>query len=990
MTPEQYERVEQLFHEALATAPERRRSFIDQACNGKDDLRAELFSLLAAHEHRAALTEKPLDDIAAAYLAGRGSDVASAAAPLAAHTRLDRYEIRSLLGKGGMGEVYLAEDMRLHRKVALKILPSAMAANQDRMRRFEQEATSAAALNHPHIAHIYEIGESEGTHFIALEYVEGETLRDRIHSHQTSLKDLLKSLIQVAQGLTKAHEAGIVHRDLKPDNIMITLDGYAKILDFGLAKLIGTSEPASATTSGAAATAQHSLAGMVMGTAGYMSPEQSQGKVDEIDHRSDIFSFGCILFEAATGKRPFADESVISSLRKVANEAAPPIKDLNPTAPPALDQIVQRCLAKDPRRRYQNIRDVAVALEEVRQGMTAAGAQDSNQLSSGLEVAGRQTDGRAARFTSSAEYIVHRVTQNKTRAIIAAALVTIVIATLVWILSRSGRGNLKTTRPVVLKRLTPDIYAQGPALSPHGEYLAYVKLEKGLSSIWLRDMASDNTVQTMPPSAEGYGGLQFSPDGKQIYYLTSRPGFPNNAIARVPLFGGPAEYVATDSISPFAFSPHGDQIAFVRYPSLVIASTEGKGERDLLNLTGSNQGFVAWGSQLSWSPDGTKIAICGESDERGKHRAELLEVSVSDGTRRILPTPDWNAIDDAIWLADGASLLVTAREKEGEPYQIWRVQYPGGESTRVTNDTNGYDDLSLTADSHTLVARQTFSHQNVWLASLPDSKNAQQLTFSNVAADGYSGLAFAPDGSIIFTSPRTGNVDLWRMDGDGSNQQRITEDAGNFNGNPRVTPDGRYIVFVSTRSGIKQIWRMDADGKNPMRLTDSLNGEDLPYLSPDGQWIYFMKFDDRKPVVLKVSINGGSPELVFGDIDTFDAIPSPDGRLFACGVYIKNSDKPWKIAIMSSAGGRPIKLLDTPAYRGIKRWSQDSKSLIYFKGGTGELWQQPIDGSPPTKLYTLSNERLYNFSISPDFKKIIYSLGNEYSEAVLLSNFSQE
>src|SRR5687768_4513499 len=236
MTPQQYEYLTELFHAVLEIAPDKRAAFLDQVSDGDVDLRRELESLLVAHE-QGAFTDTPPDDIAAGYLAQQG-DSSAGVPSLAPNTQIDRYQIRSLLGKGGMGEVYLAEDLRLHRKVALKILPAAVAANQDRMRRFELEATAAAALNHPHIAHIYEIGESDNTHFIAIEHIDGDTLRDKIHRDKVPLHKLVKYLTQVADGLTKAHAAGIVHRDLKPDNIMITRDDYAKILDFGLAKLI--------------------------------------------------------------------------------------------------------------------------------------------------------------------------------------------------------------------------------------------------------------------------------------------------------------------------------------------------------------------------------------------------------------------------------------------------------------------------------------------------------------------------------------------------------------------------------------------------------------------------------------------------------------------------------------------------------------------------------------------------------------------------------
>src|SRR6266581_4018436 len=303
---------------------------------------------------------------------------------LAAGTKLGRYEIRSQIGEGGMGEVYLAEDTRLHRKVALKILPTELAANKDRMRRFEQEAQAAAALNHPNIAHIYEIGEGRGSsptlkegssgalsenvvHFIAMEFVDGVTLREEIHQEKTELRVLLKHLLQVAEGLGKAHASGIVHRDLKPDNIMITRDGHAKILDFGLAKLVETAAPGLGQDEGGEAPTavmpQHSAPGAIMGTVGYMSPEQAQAKT--VDQRSDIFSFGCILYEATAGCKPFAGDSIVDTLHKIIHEPAPAITDFNPSASPELQRVIRKCLAKEPAKRYQTIRDTANDLEEL-------------------------------------------------------------------------------------------------------------------------------------------------------------------------------------------------------------------------------------------------------------------------------------------------------------------------------------------------------------------------------------------------------------------------------------------------------------------------------------------------------------------------------------------------------------------------------------------------------------------------------------------------
>jgi serine/threonine-protein kinase len=353
-------------------------------------------------------------------------------------TRLNHYEIISRIGAGGMGEVYLAQDTKLDRRVALKILPADVASNHDRMERFIREAKSAAALNHPHIAQIHEIGEHEGTHFIVMEFVDGVTLRETIHREGTELKKLLRFLQQVAEGLSKAHAAGIVHRDLKPDNIMITRDGFAKVLDFGLAKLVesGTALVQSADSNAPTEVMQqHSVPGMVLGTAGYMSPEQAQGKSQDIDQRSDIFSFGCILFEAVTGQRAFAGHDPIDTLNKVIREPVPPISDFRPNAPNHLQRIVRRCLAKDREDRYQTIKDVAIELRELRRELEASGvdttappARSETTKEPGAETksSGAQTGSAAGAITapvSSAEYIVTGIKKHKLAAAIVAVLV---------------------------------------------------------------------------------------------------------------------------------------------------------------------------------------------------------------------------------------------------------------------------------------------------------------------------------------------------------------------------------------------------------------------------------------------------------------------------------------------------------------------------------------------------------------------------------------
>jgi eukaryotic-like serine/threonine-protein kinase len=362
---------------------------------------------------------------------------------------ISHYSILKKLGAGGMGEVYLAQDARLDRKVALKLLLAEFVSNEDRLRRFVQEAKAAAALSHPNIAHIYEVGEADGTHFIAMEYVDGDTLTTIIRRDVFPLSTLLKYLSQVAEGLAKAHTAGIVHRDLKPDNIMVTRDGYAKILDFGIAKLVET--PGLHTTPGEVLTEEEtaplpvpplSATGTVIGTVGYMSPEQAQGTM--VDQRSDIFSFGCILFEAATRRRAFEGDSAIDILHKIIYATTPSITDLNPSAPIDLQRIIRRCLAKDPEKRYQTIRDVANELEDLRREI-------DSELEAGLTIAPQTTpltggnlqqtkigqteakgSGSQTHSPSSAEYLVNEIKRHKLAAILSLLAVAIAVVGLTF------------------------------------------------------------------------------------------------------------------------------------------------------------------------------------------------------------------------------------------------------------------------------------------------------------------------------------------------------------------------------------------------------------------------------------------------------------------------------------------------------------------------------------------------------------------------------
>lgn len=653
------------------------------------------------------------------------------ASPLLLGTRLDRYEIISLLGAGGMGEVYLAEDTRLHRRVALKILPTEVASHSDRMRRFIQEATAAASLNHPNIAHIYETGEGEPKppggsaeqqgrlpgallHFIAMEFVDGQTLRQKIHQEHTDLRKLLRYLQQVAEGLAKAHAAGVVHRDLKPDNIMITSDGHPKILDFGLVKLIEPTHPTTASdpASSEVATAvmqQHSTPGTVIGTVGYMSPEQAQGKTTEIDHRSDIFSFGCILFEAVTGHKPFAGESVIKALHMVVYEPAPPIKDFNPSAPAELQRIVRRCLAKDPEERYQSIKDVAIELKEVRHEMVGTAGMDTTvppsvpsssvaplSTQSGPHTGAQTVPGNVNTqpSQSSAEYLVSGIKQHRTAAIAAALLLLVGAVGAVGWYEFGGKTKVEPFRSIKFTRLTNGgrvgnaVMDGSTSISPDGKYVVFSLNEAGKISLWVRQISTNSNVQIVPPADGANGGTSISRDGEFVYYRWIDEADPDGAIYQVPILGGTPRKILSGAAGPVSFSPDGQRFAFIRSlaghtsDALVVANVDGSGERTLVTR-GGNDWFI--GAGPSWSPDGKTIACAAGSDTGGSHMT-VIGVEPDSGATRPLTQHKWlGDVYRVFWMGDGGGLIALAQTEFQTlgGTQLWFISYPGGEARRI-------------------------------------------------------------------------------------------------------------------------------------------------------------------------------------------------------------------------------------------------------------------------------------------------------------------
>ncbi|HVF46464.1 MAG TPA: protein kinase, partial [Pyrinomonadaceae bacterium] len=802
---------------------------------------------------------------------------------LARGTILGRYEIERSLGVGGMGEVYLALDTSLNRRVAIKLLPAEFSQNPDRLGRFKQEALAVADINHPNIAHIYEIGEAESGRFIAMEYVDGVTLTDKIHREKASLKKSLKYLGHAADALAKAHATGIVHRDLKPDNIMVTRDDHTKVLDFGLAKLLdankasGPGKTASQETVTAILEQPLSAPGMIMGTVGYMSPEQAQGRIGEIDHRSDIFSFGCILFEAATGKRAFEGSDQLDTLHKIVHAPTPQVSDHEPHAPADLQRILRRCLAKDPEERFQSIKDVAIELRELRDELgersihRSAASDFAASRSTVSETHNSATDvGRnlstaevsgSSRNPSSAEFVIGSIKSHKTvTALLVSVLVVAGLAAVYGAYRFFGLGeNRAAPSAMKVTRLTSTGKVTRATISPDGRYAAHVVEDSSGRSVWVRQIATGSDINIAAASRDQYGGLAFSNDGNYVYYIRSEGAGAKGTVFQVPSLGGVSKKLIGGSDSSITLSPDGKQMAFYRFAhdqgkaELVIAKTDGTGERTLA----TRREPAGFDNGIAWSPDG-KVIACAGYEGGASDSVKLVTVSVDDGSIRDIDPKLYGSISQITWIGDGKSLLISAADRiSGYFYQIFEIPFSGGPGRRVTNDLSNYSDISVTADGKTLLTVQGDWTSNLWIAPNGDSAKARRITSGKY--DGGVGVAWTPDGRIVHA---TRDWDIYIVNSDGSNPQLLTKDEHN-NRWPDVTPDGRYIVFESWRASPVggSIWRIDIDGGNPTALTSG-GWSSSASVAPDGNWIVYESLASGKPSIWKTTINGGEAVIV--------------------------------------------------------------------------------------------------------------------------------
>jgi len=974
MTPERFQQINALVDTALELPSDRRAAFLDQACAGDKELRQEAERLLAAHGAGDDFLAAPAVQVLAQDMAA-----AEPESRMLAGRQLGRYHIVARLGAGGIGEVWLARDTQLAREVALKVLSAELAGDPDLLGRFHREARAASMLNHPNIVTIHELGRAEGVDFIVQEYVQGETLRQHLAGGAMRLDSALDVAAQIGAALAAAHTAQIVHRDIKPENVMVRPDGLVKVLDFGLARFFKR-QPLAIPGKGEAWSLAVTRPGSVMGTVKYMSPEQARGL--EVDPRSDIFSWGVVLYEMVTGTSPFSGRTPTDVLVSVLHYEPPPLSHYSPGIPEEVESIVRKCLEKDRERRYQAGDELCLDLDRLVRRSPPAGARSGATVNAATP--------KRLRTWSANKDVTRTRSWRKEFLIALAGMLAVAGYALYSALSRNRSAapfNLMR-----ISRMTTRGSVLDAVISPDGKYFAYVLAEAGGESLWMKQLVTPGDVRILGPEAGGHWGLAFSTDGDYLYYIR-RDANNLDSLFQVPALGGKAREVLADVNGPISFAPDGKQFAFIRFDptrweaALMVANSDGSGGR---KVAARQRPRYYSERGLAWSPDGRSIVcLAGDAAASVPYTLYPFEVRVADGSERRLTAPGWAGTGSVVWSADGRSLILAANENSEDALQVWLISYPGGAVRRVTNDLNNYATLSLTSDGRTLLAVQTETTADIWLAPSGDAGRAVRISSGNLR--GLSSIAWTPDGRIVYAARAGDYRNIWIMDADGQNLTQLTVGPENKD-ELAVSSDGRHVLYQSN----KKIWRVNLDGSSPRQLTHGAL-DVHPCSSADGRWVIYTSFTDWSPVIggkptlWRAPMSGGEPIQLTQEPSSLAQI-SPDGKLIACA-YFTGQDPRFsraKIAILPFEGGPPVKLLDTlPDADSQVHWTADGKSLCFSRtiGGIGNIWQQPLNGGPPMQMTNFKVEEIFKFAWSADGRQLALARGRATSDVVLIRDF---
>jgi Tol biopolymer transport system component len=898
---------------------------------------------------------------------------------------LGHYRIVEKIGEGGMGEVYRAGDERLDRNVAIKVLPEEVASDFDRLRRFEREAKAVAALNHPNIVTIHSVEEAGGAHFITMELVEGKTLSELIPRKGMPIAKLLGIAIPLANAVSAAHEQGIIHRDLKPDNLMMNNEGLVKILDFGLAKLREDEEEAPGITK--LPTQSATQPGRIAGTAAYMSPEQAEGK--PIDQRSDIFSLGIVLYEMATGLRPFTGDSAASTLSAILRDTPPSVTELNPALPPLLGRIVRRCLVKDPERRFQNVKDLRNELEELRQDLA------SGEMLEGVVAAPPPTRWRWALVAAG------------------AAVAAVVATSLIRQPGREGSAPIRGEFAQLTSLAGQEYF---PSLSPDGEFLVYSGLTSGNSDIYLLRVGGENALNLTEGSPEDDTQPALSPDGKQIAFRSERQG---GGIFVMGATGESVRRLTEHGYNP-AWSPDGGEIVFAKEEGVYDFPAGRTQETQLWAIdlsTGSERSITSTDAvQPSWSPHGHRIAYwsipffhdqSNKSDSRQEAgQRDIWTVSAAGGVARQVtndPALDWNPV----WSHDGKHLYFSSNR--GGTLNLWRVAIDErsgevlGEPAAVTTPSAWVGHISISRDGRRIIYSSGVFGLDLYRVEFnPDTESVGGPPIPVVVDSRLPNAPdLSPDGQLVAFHLAGIQEDIAIIGSNGAGFRKLTDDPYKDR-MPRWSPDGEQITFYSNRSGTYQIWSVHPDGRGLRQLTDGPAEIYYSVWSPDGTqalsemdtpdgenravlWDPNTPWNEQTPWAFPPITSVGSTER---SLQGFGSDWSPDGRKVAS---LLDGGRDIAIFDLASQEYRIVKNVDS-ASQGwpVVRWLNDGQRMLFLDEQDSTVMLLDIETEEQRKVFSVApGFFIVNFSL-PRSNRFIYFIRGHGEADIWMLTFDEE